>query len=157
MGKKILSIVYDIREVEARGDRLIQAQKLRGANMALGGTARGTLRPPTGLALQQKQRWPRFLVWFPWDLELDLSKNKATAQLGSRMRKKTGTRRHRQASSASESEPPSTQNRRQISERAATRVHLFPPRPGSLGAEYRPRHWGMWPCFGLEFRCLGGN
>lgn len=51
VGKKILSIVYDIREVEARGDRLIQAQKLRGANMALGGTARGTLRPPTGLAL----------------------------------------------------------------------------------------------------------
>ena len=51
VGKKILSIVYDIREVEASGDRLIQAQKLRGANMALGGTARGTLRPPTGLAL----------------------------------------------------------------------------------------------------------
>lgn len=89
MGKKILSIVYDIREVEARGQTCIQAQKLRGANMALGGTARGTLRPPTGLAsLQQKQRWPRLLVLVSMGSERDLSKNKATAQLGSRMRKK---------------------------------------------------------------------
>ena len=51
MGRKILSILYDTREVEASEDRLIEAQKLRGANTALGGTARGTLRPPTGLAL----------------------------------------------------------------------------------------------------------
>lgn len=57
-----------------------------------------------------------------------------------------------------ETEPPlNSQNRRQILERAATGVLLFPPGPGRLRAEYRQRHGGARACYGLEFGCQGGN